>query len=273
MSKTLLILGMHRSGTSVISRWLQEIGINIGANLLGPNIGNEDGHFEDVDFLELHSKLLVKNNIDQVGIIGIKNLDLKLDKNDKEEIINLINKKNKLNDQWAWKEPRTCLFLDIYVSVLNNPFYFIIYRNYWDVVDSLVRRTNKVNESNTRKNNLISQLFMRLPKTEKDSYMVNEFLTAWIVYNSNILNLAMNNKDKCIILNYKNIGNHEFEIIQWIKGKGFNIEYKPFKSLFNSKKINENKKKYKIANKFLVNEAETLLQKLDNMNTFKRKII
>ena len=50
-SKVAIVVGMHRSGTSVVAQWLSRSGLFIGDSLLGPNVGNEQGHFEDADFL------------------------------------------------------------------------------------------------------------------------------------------------------------------------------------------------------------------------------
>jgi hypothetical protein len=49
---------MHRSGTSLISQWLSHCGLHLGERLLGPGIGNAEGHFEDLDFLEFHEQIL-----------------------------------------------------------------------------------------------------------------------------------------------------------------------------------------------------------------------
>ena len=59
-NKVLIVAGMHRSGTSVIAQWLQRCGLCLGENLLGPAIGNNEGHFEDTDFVFLHDILIVK---------------------------------------------------------------------------------------------------------------------------------------------------------------------------------------------------------------------
>ena len=66
-SKVLVIVGMHRSGTSVITQWLYRCGLFIGNNLVGPDTGNEQGHFEDADFLRLHQKFLRKRHFPEIS--------------------------------------------------------------------------------------------------------------------------------------------------------------------------------------------------------------
>ena len=45
-----VVLGMHRSGTSAITRGLEVLGASLGNRLMPPFVGNNDkGFFEDVD--------------------------------------------------------------------------------------------------------------------------------------------------------------------------------------------------------------------------------
>lgn len=60
---------MHRSGTSFIANWLHEYGLNLGDRLLGSGIGNINGHYEDLDFFELHKEILVSNNLSPTGLV------------------------------------------------------------------------------------------------------------------------------------------------------------------------------------------------------------
>ncbi|HJT73097.1 MAG TPA: hypothetical protein VJ720_03740, partial [Chitinophaga sp.] len=60
-NKVLVITGMHRSGTSLITQWLYRCGLHVGDNFMGAGIGNEDGHFEDLDFYNWHRNILNDN--------------------------------------------------------------------------------------------------------------------------------------------------------------------------------------------------------------------
>lgn len=57
-SQGLLVLGMHRSGTSVLARVLGLCGADLGTRLIGASAGNEDGHWEDAFAVEIHDRLL-----------------------------------------------------------------------------------------------------------------------------------------------------------------------------------------------------------------------
>ena len=56
-NKVVIILGMHRSGTSVTANWLNLCGLNLGDELYGASKFNKNGYYEDIEFLELHMKI------------------------------------------------------------------------------------------------------------------------------------------------------------------------------------------------------------------------
>jgi hypothetical protein len=56
--KALLILGMHRSGTSAVTRVVNLLGANIGTNILLPGHGNSEGFWEHGDAMRINHYLL-----------------------------------------------------------------------------------------------------------------------------------------------------------------------------------------------------------------------
>src|SRR5919205_4399396 len=54
------IAGMHRSGTSMVARVLSECGVYLGEpdELLPPGLGNDAGHFEHKEFVQLNDEVL-----------------------------------------------------------------------------------------------------------------------------------------------------------------------------------------------------------------------
>ena len=57
-STGLLVLGMHRSGTSALSGVLALCGADIGAQVSGGGAGNDTGHWEDATAVAVHERLL-----------------------------------------------------------------------------------------------------------------------------------------------------------------------------------------------------------------------
>jgi hypothetical protein len=58
MAKVLIVLGMHRSGTSAIAGALSKLGGGAPKNLLDANEGNERGFFESAPMMGFHDELL-----------------------------------------------------------------------------------------------------------------------------------------------------------------------------------------------------------------------
>ena len=132
---------MHRSGTSITTKWLQECGLNVGDNLLGPQRSNKSGHYEDMDFYEFHEKVFIEN---VMPFGGFDNLDrASLSDSQVRELDKLLQAKSENKEQWAWKDPRTCLFIDTYLELLPEAKVLIISRNYNEIINSLIYRETR----------------------------------------------------------------------------------------------------------------------------------
>jgi hypothetical protein len=57
--QTLILTGMHRSGTSLMASLVQAMGIHVGDRLLAGDSFNAPGYFEDEDFLEFQRRVLI----------------------------------------------------------------------------------------------------------------------------------------------------------------------------------------------------------------------
>lgn len=55
---TVIILGMHRSGTSIIAGVLHTLGVYMGNKFIGAHWSNLLGHFENIEFVRLNDKIL-----------------------------------------------------------------------------------------------------------------------------------------------------------------------------------------------------------------------
>ena len=136
--KTFIILGMHRSATSLVSLGLLKSGIRMGDAVLGSNESNPYGHWEDIDFVHFNDKLLAAagGSWDKPpSELSILDLRGAYDK----EIQNLIKAKEK-NPFWGWKDPRTTLTINLYLPYLTNPHFIACYRKPIEVARSLQRR-------------------------------------------------------------------------------------------------------------------------------------
>jgi hypothetical protein len=67
----ILILGMHRSGTSAIARTLSLLGAGLPADLVDPNEGNPLGHWEPRGIVELNDRMLSDAGSDVYSAVDI----------------------------------------------------------------------------------------------------------------------------------------------------------------------------------------------------------
>lgn len=142
----LCIVGMHRSGTSLISSWLQSGGLNIGQRLLEGGRGNVKGHFEDLDFCQFHVQVLESQGIHPSGFTLQRELQIR-----EQHVLAaraLVEERRRRGTPWGWKDPRSALFLDFWGQMLPEANFLILFRCPWDVADSLFRRGDEVFRSN-----------------------------------------------------------------------------------------------------------------------------
>src|ERR1700712_3266684 len=191
-SKTLMVVGMHRSGTSLITNWLQRCGLQVGERLAGADIGNAEGHFEDVEFLRMHEEILVSNDLDPTGLVYDKEIDINVYQ--REKLKSVIKVKNQRYKQWGWKEPRTCLFLKLYRELLPGSKYLVIVRDYPAVVNSLLKRDfTFVDNRYSARGRFTRFLWSAYKRDREKRKFYNEhteyYLKVWIDYNEHILSM------------------------------------------------------------------------------------
>ncbi|MGH9363240.1 MAG: hypothetical protein ACRD2T_15120, partial [Thermoanaerobaculia bacterium] len=54
----IVVTGMHASATSLAASLVAGLGVSLGERLLPPDAHNPAGYFEDLDFVELQSRML-----------------------------------------------------------------------------------------------------------------------------------------------------------------------------------------------------------------------
>ncbi|WP_289043982.1 sulfotransferase [uncultured Aliiroseovarius sp.] len=132
----LIIAGFHRSGTSMTANLLLNAGLHLGDRLLGANYSNPRGHFEDVEIIAFHDRLLAR--ADRNWMVSDPFEPILLDE-DREWIRNYASQHA---DQCAWgfKDPRVTLFLPQWMSVLPNASVLYVHRPCVECVHSIKRR-------------------------------------------------------------------------------------------------------------------------------------
>lgn len=130
------VLGMARSGTSVITRGLQAVGVDLGDQLYRPDHRNPKGFYEDVDIVyKLNRSILYHLDypmLPNVVAAEIQNGN-KLLAQYKQRAIKLLEQRFVNTNHWGFKDPRNIVLLpfwqDVFAELSLNQHYVIALRN------------------------------------------------------------------------------------------------------------------------------------------------
>jgi hypothetical protein len=144
--RIIVVLGMHRSGTSAVTRGLQTLGVDLGSNLMPPVPGNnEKGFYEDVEINRLNIELLnaLESDWDALSFIPAAAFEQENLAPFKLRAIELM--RSKMGGQpFGLKDPRMAQLLPFWRAVFNllnvSVAYVIAVRHPMSVMRSLQTR-------------------------------------------------------------------------------------------------------------------------------------
>ncbi len=150
-AKTIVVvLGMHRSGTSLLAGALGILGVCLGSRLIQGDANNEEGYFEHEVIVGLHKRLQVILDRRWTGPKGtldypdgwwmrtdVLEIESQLRKTVAEEM-------GKVRGLWGFKDPRTTRLLAMWRKIFREleaePVFFLSVRNPTAVAASVARR-------------------------------------------------------------------------------------------------------------------------------------
>jgi hypothetical protein len=138
------VLGMHRSGTSVLARTLNLLGVDLGPrhHLTPPDEYYPEGYLEHRDLVRINDQILRRfgGTWDRPPAcpLGWEASDSLADL--REAARDLLRASFAKAPLWGWKDPRTCLTLPFWQSLLPPMRYVISLRSPLSVGHSLERR-------------------------------------------------------------------------------------------------------------------------------------
>lgn len=133
--RVISVIGVHRSGTSVLTKGLETIGVSLGNKFIDPNIYNEKGFWEDEDFHLLNLKMLNSfgDRFRLVLSITEEEAETLCEKGFLREAIQLLQKKLPFSQPLGLKDPRATLLLPFWKKVFRDcgvaPFFVIALRH------------------------------------------------------------------------------------------------------------------------------------------------
>ncbi|MGD8234215.1 glycosyltransferase [Vibrio sp. TRT 1302] len=142
-----VVLGMHRSGTSLITKGLESLGVELSESMIPQANDNVKGFWEDADILDFNERLLNTFGSYWYTTRPFKISDINSNQlNDLiSEAYELISLKLEKHDVWGFKDPRTCVLLDFWNLVFQKLSsvevkYLVCLRNPVEVAGSLQKR-------------------------------------------------------------------------------------------------------------------------------------
>lgn len=193
----IIVTGFHRSGTSMAMQALARAGVYVGHSLIGASASNQDGHYEDIETVQLHDDWLRQSATDWCHQGKLPDISCQDAASRIRGIANRLNAEFKhANAQgesatcWGLKDPRATLFLEHWFNALRNPHGVFVYRHYASCLLSLQRRQAldllmqpELNENAIR--------FWTNPSIA---------LRSWLVHNQALLQQLQRTPDRCVLL-------------------------------------------------------------------------
>jgi hypothetical protein len=144
--RTIVVLGLARSGTSVVTGMLRILGVDMGPSR--EDKSNPRGSHEDVDFARFHKELFEMDGDgrdywdppSRETIFATRpTIDVK--------VRELLKEKSNGKSLWGWKHPRCLLTYELFLPYLVNPHFVLVFRNHLSTALSSVEHTRKLRHS------------------------------------------------------------------------------------------------------------------------------
>lgn len=141
-----MVLGMHRSGTSALTRVISLLGAELPRAVLGANPTNPTGHWEPARLVELHDRMLAEagSRWDDWRPFSLSDLSRTSAEFYQAEIASILDDEFGSSPLFVLKEPRIARFVRLYADILEamnvEVRYVHISRNPLAVMASLEQR-------------------------------------------------------------------------------------------------------------------------------------
>ena len=145
--RAILVLGMHRSGTSAITRVLSLLGADLPSELLEPVPGvNETGFWESAKLVQIHDRLLAAAGSawDDPREFPADFFETAEGAAISDEVLAVLEEDFRDSPLFVIKDPRICRFVPFWIKTLQKfgarPLPLLLNRNPLEVAASLARR-------------------------------------------------------------------------------------------------------------------------------------
>lgn len=153
-SKVICVLGMHRSGTSLLTRLLNLLGVYLGPedHLLKPGTSNPKGFWEHEHIARLNEEILSRlgGSWFEPPVFPPRWETADALEDLRQRAAFIIERDFAGAALWGWKDPRTCLTLPFWQRLVPQMLYVSCLRTPLDVAHSLYKRNGMPLEQGLR---------------------------------------------------------------------------------------------------------------------------
>jgi GT2 family glycosyltransferase len=145
-STALVVLGMHRSGTSALTGMLHHLGVALGSRLMAATPDNPRGYWEHSDIVAVHERLMTALGW---GWDDIRSLPAGFEREEpaqtaRSELAAILHRDFAGAPLWGLKDPRLCRLMPLWAAQFAEervePRYLLAVRHPLDVAESLSAR-------------------------------------------------------------------------------------------------------------------------------------
>jgi hypothetical protein len=188
-----IVLGMHKSGTTLVSEILHKSGIPMIADQDGDPSYDTGNKYERVSTADLNKDILNCWDIESFNVT--RPAKLRMSHEQQKRMIEIIGECQLRGNDWGFKDPRMCLTYELWEPHL--PEHKII---------AVFRRS--------------SQVWLHY-RSFRNFFRARKVLEAWKTYNSRIIDILRTTQRDYLVLNYERLMSEEeeFERLKRFVGK------------------------------------------------------
>jgi hypothetical protein len=145
-NRAIMVLGMHRSGTSAFTGVLSLMGVNLGQRLLPASSTNPSGHWEHEEVVSVHDSLFMAlgTKWDDPRRLPAGWLKSETAAVHRKQLRDILSRDFAGCLLWALKDPRLCKVLPLWIPLLEelecDPVWVLMARNPAESIRSLENR-------------------------------------------------------------------------------------------------------------------------------------
>lgn len=147
--RAVFVLGMHRSGTSAVTRVLNLLGVDLGQGLMAASPDNERGYWEHLAIVQEHHQLLeaLGSSWDDLRALPADWLKNPATVSAAHRLRAVVEREFGAAPLWGLKDPRLCRLVPLWLPLLRamriTPHFVVVLRHPAEVAASLAKRDRK----------------------------------------------------------------------------------------------------------------------------------